>query len=65
MDCVVAPLDQRFPVEAEEESTTSPPAQNVVAPLAVIVGVTGVGFTRTSVAAETPEGHPKAITSTE
>ena len=49
MDCVVSPVDHKFPVEAEEVSTTDPPRQNVVNPPAVIVGVAGVGFTNTSV----------------
>ena len=42
MDCVVSPVDHKFPVEAEEVRTTEFPSQNVVTPPAVIVGVAGV-----------------------
>ena len=45
IDCVVSPVDQRLLVADEEVSTTDPPAQKVVEPLAEIVGVAGVGFT--------------------
>ena len=51
MDCVVAPLDQVFPVLLEEVKTTAPPAQKVVPPLDVIVGV-GMGLTVTTVGVE-------------
>ena len=39
-----------FPEALLLVSTTLPPEQNVVGPLAVIVGVGGVGFTVTEVA---------------
>jgi hypothetical protein len=52
MDCIVAPLDQVFPVALEEVNTTEPPAQNVVELPAVTVGVAGKGLTVTTVAAE-------------
>ena len=40
MDCVVSPVDHKFPVVADEVNTTEPPAeQNVVGPLGVIVAV--------------------------
>lgn len=39
IDWVVAPLDQRFPVELLELRTTLPPGQNESGPLALIVGV--------------------------
>jgi hypothetical protein len=52
MDCEVAPLDQVFPVALEEVKTTEPPAQNVVEPPAVMVGVAGKGLTVTTVAVE-------------
>ena len=42
IDCVVAPVDQRFPLADEEVNTTFPPAQKVVDPLAEIVGVAGI-----------------------
>jgi hypothetical protein len=45
IDCVVAPVDQVFPVALEDVNTTDPPVQNVVAPPAEIVGVAGTGFT--------------------
>jgi hypothetical protein len=43
---VVAPVDQRYDTPPEAVSVTFPPAQNVVAPLGVIVAV-GSGFTVT------------------
>ena len=58
IDCVVAPVDQVFPVVEEEVSTTEPPEQNVVGPPAVIVGTGGVGFTVTVVATEVEEQEP-------
>ena len=33
MDCVVSPVDQTFPVEAEDVNTTDPPKQKVVKPM--------------------------------
>ena len=55
MDCVVAPVDQVFPVEAEDVKTTEPPAQKEVGPPAVIVGIAGVGLTVTAVEADVAE----------
>ena len=52
MDCVVAPFDHTLPVAADEVKTTEPPKQNVVGPLALIVGVDGDGFTVTTVGVE-------------
>jgi len=52
IDCVVAPLDQRYDVEDGAVKVTEPPAQNVVAPPAVITGVAGAALTVTAVAAE-------------
>ena len=46
-DCEYAPTHQVFPVAAEDVSVTSPPTQNVVGPLAVIVGTGGSGLTVT------------------
>jgi hypothetical protein len=43
----IEPFDQRFPVVEDEERTTDPPVQNVVEPLALIVGVAGSAFTVT------------------
>ena len=66
MDCVVSPVDHKFPVEAEEVNTTEPPAeQNVTGPLAVIVGTAGIGFTVTLIVFETAEVHGPSITFTE
>jgi hypothetical protein len=45
IDCVVWPADQVFPDAAEDVRVTLPPAQNVVGPLGVMVGVAGVGLT--------------------
>jgi hypothetical protein len=64
MDCVVSPVDQRFPVAEDEFSTTDPPSQNVVGPPAVMVGAVGFGFTVTPVDADEPEEQPKDISST-
>ena len=64
MDCVVAPFDQRFPVADEEVNTTFPPEQNVVGPPAEIVGVAGMAFTVTTVAAERGEVHNPLSTKT-
>ncbi|MNE05539.1 hypothetical protein D3C80_981070 [compost metagenome] len=58
IDCVVAPFDHVFPVVEEEVKVTDPPAQNVVGPPAVIVGVGGTGFTVTVVAADVVEHEP-------
>jgi hypothetical protein len=52
MACVVAPFDQVFPVALEEVNTTEPPAQNVVEPPAVMVGIAGKELTVTTVAVE-------------
>ena len=64
MDCVVAPVDQRLSVADEEVKVTEPPSQNVVGPLAVMVGVTGVGFTVTISLLEFPDEQPLIMTST-
>jgi hypothetical protein len=50
IDCVVAPLDQRYDVAALAVSVTDPPWQNAVGPLAEMVAV-GLAFTVTVVAA--------------
>jgi hypothetical protein len=53
IDCVVAPVDQRFPVNAEEVRVIVVPAQKETGPL--MVGVAGVGLTVTAKAAEVAE----------
>ena len=50
MDCVVAPVDQRFPVREEEVSVIVEPAQKAEGP--AIVGVAGSGFAVTTLAAD-------------
>ena len=61
MDCVVAPVDHRFPEAADEVNVTLPPEQKVVGPPGVIVGVDGVGFTVTVVPAETGDVQPPVV----
>jgi hypothetical protein len=65
MEGVVAPFDQVYPNVDDDVRVTEPPSQNVVGPLAEIVGVAGVGLTVTACAADEPEEHPLAMTSTE
>ena len=64
MDCVVSPVDQRLSIAEDEVKITESPAQNVVGPFAVIVGIEGVGFTVTVSAIELPEEQPLVMTST-
>lgn len=52
MDCVVSPVDQVFPVVAEDVSTTLSPSQNVVEPPADIVGAVGPGVVVTTTAGD-------------
>ena len=42
IDCVVSPVDHIFPVAIEEVRTTDSPAQIVVGPDEVMIGVIGV-----------------------
>ena len=58
MDCVVAPVDQTFPVDEEEVRMTLPPVQKVVGPLAVM---TGVSLETTVIAVEGSEVHPLEV----
>ena len=62
IDCVVAPVDQTLFVATDEVKTTDPPEQNDVAPPAVIVGVVGVGFTVTTVAADVADEQDPLFT---
>ena len=48
IDCVVAPVDQRYDEPLDAVRVTLPPAQNVVGPPAVIVAV-GSALTVTTV----------------
>ena len=61
MDCVVSPVDQRFPLDAEEVNTTELPSQKVVTPPAAITGTDGIGFTVTVVAEAEVAVHPKPL----
>jgi len=47
IDCVVAPVDQRYVKPAGAVSVTEPPAQNAVGPDGVIAGVAGLALTVT------------------
>jgi hypothetical protein len=57
IDCVTAPVDQRFPVAADEVSVMEAPGQNDAGPL--MVGVAGAAFAVTANAAEVAL-HPEA-----
>jgi hypothetical protein len=50
MVCVVAPVDQRFPVADDDVSVMVLPAQNEVGPL--MTGVAGAGLAVTTLGAE-------------
>ena len=64
IDCVVSPVDQILSVADDEVKVIEPPSQKVVAPLAVIVGTIGTGFTVTGIAFETAEEQPLLVTTT-
>ena len=55
-------MDQVFPVALDDVSTTEPPAQKVVEPPAVTIGVEGNGFTVTTVVAELAVQFPLETT---
>ena len=50
-----------FPVALDEVNVTEPPEQNVVGPLAVMVGVVGTGFTVTTTGVEVELHEPFEI----
>ena len=56
--CVVSPVDQRLSVAEDEVNTTEPPEQNVVDPLAVIVGTVGNAFTVIPIGDDIAEQKP-------
>jgi hypothetical protein len=58
IDCVVAPVDQTFPVADEDVSVIEVPAQNEAGP--VMVGVGGAGLTETTNDADVAE-QPEAL----
>ena len=64
IDCVVAPVDQTFPLADDDVNTTLPPEQKLNGPPAEIVGVAGVGFTVTVVPADVAEVQPAVVTAT-
>jgi hypothetical protein len=53
-----------LPVAELDVSVTEPPAQKVVGPPGVIVGVDGTGFTVTIVAREAADEQPSDVTNT-
>lgn len=57
MDCVIAPVDQRYDAPALAVKVTAPPGQKVVEPLAVIAAV-GFALMLTATAAEVAEHEP-------
>ena len=65
IDCVVAPVDQTFPVGDDEVNVTLPPVQKVVVPEAEIVGAAGTALTVTVVSAEAKEVQLPLVTVTE
>jgi hypothetical protein len=58
IDCVVSPLDQRFPVAADDVRVIVVPAQNVAGPL--MVGVSRAGFADTANGVDVEE-QPSAV----
>ena len=67
---MVSPLNNTLslyhwlPVADDEVNNTDPPLQNVVGPPGVIVGVAGIAFTVTTVAADGSDGQPFTVTTT-
>jgi hypothetical protein len=64
VDCEVAPLLQTLPEALLEDNVTLPPEQMETAPLGLITGVDGNGFTVTTTGVETAEVQPAAISTT-
>ena len=58
MDCVVSPVDHKLSVASEEVSTTLPPSQKPVGPLAVITGADAIAFAVTTTGDEAGDVHP-------
>jgi hypothetical protein len=63
IDWVVSPVDHTLPLADDEVKVTLPPAQKVVGPPGVTVGVAGNGFTVTVVPADVAE-QPLLVTVT-
>ena len=57
-------MNHWFPLALLDVSVTLPPAQNVVGPPGVIVGVAGAGFTVTVVEDDGALEQPFAVTTT-
>ena len=53
-----------MPLAAEDVNTTLPPAQKVVVPPAVIVGVEGTALTTIAELLEEPDVQPATVTET-
>ena len=64
IDCVVAPVDHKFPLADDEVKTTLPPVQKLNGPPAEIVGVAGKAVTVTVVPADVAEVQPPLVTAT-
>jgi hypothetical protein len=64
MDCVVAPLFQRYELPALAVNTTEPPVQKLVTPLGVMVA-TGNGFTEIVVGVDVALHPAPFVTCTE
>lgn len=64
IDCVVAPVDHRFPLVDEEVNTTEPPEQNAIGPPTEMVGVGGTELTVTEVADADADAQPAVVTET-
>ena len=62
IDCVVAPVDQTFPLAEDEVSVIVVPGQKEAGPL--MVGVAGAGLAVTANAAEVAEQPPALVTVT-
>jgi hypothetical protein len=63
IDCVVAPVDQRFPIAEDEVRVMLVPVQNELGP--VMVGVAGGAFAVTTNPAEVAEQPLALVTVTE
>ena len=64
MDWAVEPFDQVLLFKLEEVNVTDSPVQNVVGPLALIVGIAGKELTVTKVGSDAVEQFP-FVTDTE
>jgi hypothetical protein len=65
IDWVVAPVDQRLLVLADEVNTVLPPAQKVAVLPLCIVGAAGSGLTVTGTDEDAGDVQPAVVTETE